>query len=142
MKTNTVEILLAKGIRPSPQRVALLSAIRQRKDHPTAEMLFEELRPSIPTLSKTTVLSTMRLFQNAGLVRDVRAEEGELRFDGECAFHAHFKCRGCGVLFDIFPAGDHVRPYVDMKAGFEVDDEQVIYYGLCPECSTNSKKGN
>lgn len=141
MISNFVSALISKGIRPSPQRVALLAAITPRKDHPTAEMLFEELRPSMPTLSKTTVLSTMRLLRNAGLVRDVRAEEGELRFDANCDFHAHFKCRACGALSDIFLENIHSRPYVDLPEGFEIDDEQLIYYGLCPECSTTQKKG-
>lgn len=141
MKTNIVEILLDKGIRPSPQRVALLAAIRPRKDHPTAEMLFEELRPTMPTISKTTVLNTMRLLQSAGLVRDVRSEEGELRFDGNCDFHAHFKCRECGGLFDIFPEVVHKETFVDLPENFVIDDEQLIYYGLCPKCSTTPKKG-
>lgn len=139
MRTNYVEMLVSKGIRPSPQRVAILESLRGRCDHPTAEMMFEDLRPGMPTLSKTTVLSTMRLLQGAGLIRDVRCEEGELRFDGNAGFHAHFKCRGCGTLEDIEVKGVHQKPYVELPKGFSVDDEQVIYYGFCAKCQKKGK---
>ena len=135
MSTNSQEILLAKGIRPSPQRVAVYEALSGRRDHPTAEVLFEALRPTMPTMSKTTVLHTMRLLQSVGLTRDVRCEEGELRFDGSPDFHAHFKCRDCGALIDIPVTEVHRTTYVPVPKGFKVDDEQVIYYGLCAKCA-------
>ena len=135
MKTNIAELLASKGIRPSPQRVAIYEAVAGRRDHPTADKLFGELRKTMPTMSKTTVLATMRLLQGAGLIRDVRAEEGELRFDGCAKFHAHFKCRKCGALADIEVAGEHTATYEKIPSGFVVDDEQLIYYGLCPRCS-------
>ena len=140
MSSNVLEALLAKGIRPSPQRIAVYAALIGRKDHPSADTLFSELRSSMPTMSKTTVLSTMRLFQSAGLIRDVRCEEGELRFDGCSEFHAHFKCRECGALIDIPIAGSHQRPFVTLPEGFVVDDEQLIYYGFCDKCSKQKGK--
>ena len=135
MDTNTSQILLAKGIRPSPQRVAVYEALSGRRDHPTAEVLFEELRRTMPTMSKTTVLNTLRLLQRVGLTRDVRCEEGELRFDGSPDFHAHFKCRECGGLFDLPVKGGHRSTFVAVPRGFKVDDEQVIYYGRCARCA-------
>lgn len=137
---TTADILLSKGIRPSPQRLAVYEALAGRRDHPSADVLFRELRLKMPTMSKTTVLNTMRLLQSVGLVRDVRCEEGELRFDGNAEFHAHFKCRECGVLVDIPVDVDRKNPFVALPEGFVVDDEQLIYYGLCDKCS--KKKGN
>ena len=139
MSTNIVDTLMNSGIRPSPQRVAILESLLSRRDHPSAEMVFRDLRPSMPTMSKTTVLETMRRLQRAGIIRDVRCEEGELRFDGRPEFHVHFKCRECGGLFDIPVAGEHRKAYADLPEGFVVDDEQLIYYGFCKECTT--KKG-
>ena len=140
IETDSFELLSRKGIRPSPQRVAILDSLCGRRDHPTVEMVFEDLRPSMPTLSKTTVLDTMRRLQAAGLVRDVRCEEGELRFDGGVEFHAHFKCRRCGGLFDLAVAGGHDAPYVRIPGGFAADDEQLIYYGLCRQCNKSTRK--
>ena len=139
MSTKVTQILISKGIRPSPQRVAVYEALFGRSDHPSTEKIFHELRPSMPTMSKTTVLDALRLFQNAGLFRDVRCEEGELRFDGNVQFHAHFKCRACGELFDIPVETPHSTTYTKLPEGFDVDDEQLIYYGLCKTCS--KKKG-
>jgi len=137
---TTIDILLSKGIRPSPQRVAVYESLAGRRDHPSAEVLFRDLRPRMPTMSKTTVLNTMRLLQSAGLIRDVRCEEGELRFDGNAEFHAHFKCRECGALFDIPIKSEHLENYIALPKGFVADDEQLIYYGFCDKCS--KKKGN
>lgn len=139
MGMKSSEILLAKGIRPSPQRVAVYEALSGRRDHPSAEVLFGELRRTMPTMSKTTVLNTMRLLQGVGLTRDVRCEEGELRFDGSSDFHAHFKCRQCGALIDIPVSGGHQSTYVPIPKGFKVDDEQVIYYGQCPKCAAKKR---
>ncbi len=141
MKTNIAETLLSKGIRPSPQRLAVYEALVGRRDHPSADVLFQALRPTMPTMSKTTVLNTMRLFQRVGLVHDVRCEEGELRFDGSIDFHVHFKCRDCGALFDIEMKEPHSRPFAEMPKGFTFDDEQLIYYGRCDKCSGKTKKG-
>ncbi len=94
----------------------------------------------MPTMSKTTVLNTMRLLQSVGLVRDVRCEEGELRFDGNAAFHAHFKFRECGEIFDLPGDSEHLEAYVSLPAGFVADDEQLIYYGLCAQCATKRSK--
>lgn len=82
----------------------------------------------------------MRLFQDAGLFHDVRCEEGELRFDGNRDFHAHFKCRKCEALYDIPIECAHENTYTPLPKGFVVDDEQLIYYGFCPHCSTNNKE--
>lgn len=139
MKTKTVEMLREAGIRPSPQRVALLESVLGRRDHPSAETVFADLRRSLPTLSRTTVLNTLRLFRGAGLIRDVRAEEGVLRFDGRPGFHAHFKCRGCGGLFDVAVPGGRNGFYASVPPGFSVDDEQLIYYGFCNRCSNRKQ---
>ena len=142
MESKSIKALLEKGIRPSPQRLAVYEALVGRKDHPSADTLFNELRPTMPTMSKTTVLNTMRLFQSAGLIRDVRCEEGELRFDGCNEFHAHFKCRVCGAIIDIPVEAPHKKAYAKVPDDFVVDDEQLIYYGICKKCNaTKNKKG-
>lgn len=133
------EMLSGHGISPTPQRMAIFESIRSRRDHPTVDMLYDDLHEELPTLSRTTVYSTMRLLAANGLVLEIRTEDGELRYDGTTDFHAHFKCRHCGGLFDLEAPVPH-RHFVAMPTGFRVDEEELTYFGLCPECSGNSGK--
>ncbi|MGN0855096.1 MAG: Fur family transcriptional regulator [Kiritimatiellia bacterium] len=140
MITETAERLKARGIRPSRQRVALYDYLSSVRTHPTVDDVFTALRPALPTLSRTTVYSTMRLFVGKGLAQELRTDEGELRYDGFTHFHAHFKCRGCGGVYDIDVPGRHTRLYVTMPEGFVEDSEHLTYYGFCPTCSEKKIK--
>jgi len=134
------EILNAKGIVPTPQRVAVYAAIAGRRDHPTVDAVFAELRKKLPTLSKTTVYTAMQLLAKHRLIGAVHAEQDEIRYDGICEFHAHFKCRRCGGLFDIALPRAHRKAFAEMPAGFAPDDEELTYYGLCPNCSNRKNR--
>jgi len=137
---TAAEILNAKGIVPTPQRVAVFEAIAGRKDHPTVDMVYAEVRKGLPTLSKTTVYTTMQLLTDRKLISAVHAEADEVRYDGMCQFHAHFKCRRCGRLYDISLPHEHRKAFADMPPGFVLDDEELTYYGLCPNCSIKPRK--
>lgn len=140
MITKTAEQLKARGIRPSQQRVALYDYLTSMRAHPTVDDAFTALRPSMPTLSRTTVYTTMRLFAEKGLALEIRTDEGELRYDGFTHFHAHFKCRRCGGVYDIDVPGKHRRCYVEMPEGFVQEGEYLTYYGFCPMCSEKEIK--
>ena len=138
MISSTPELLQQHGISPTPQRVAVYGALRGRTDHPDVDAVFEKLRDALPTLSRTTVYSTMQIFARKGLVREVHAEDGTLRYDPDTRFHAHFKCRDCGGLFDIGLPDCHDHPFASLPAGFVHDGEELVYYGRCPQCSSAS----
>lgn len=138
---NTIASLFLKehNIIPTPQRVAVYASLLKRYDHPTADILFNDLRATMPSLSRTTVYTTLKLLVDNRLVQEIRAENGEMRYDGHIEFHAHFKCRNCGGLFDIDVGGGHSKYYAPMPKGYVVEVEQLTYYGICPNCS--KKKG-
>lgn len=135
MITEGSELLQAHGIAPTPQRLAIFRRVLGRKDHPSVDRIFVELRPKMPTLSKTTVYTTMQMLADERLIGRVCIEDGEVRYDGSASFHAHFKCRTCGGLFDIGVHEPHDRPFAALPKGFRQEDEQLLYFGLCPKCS-------
>jgi len=137
---SVAKILSDIGIVPTPQRVAVYEAVAGRRDHPTVDTVFAELRKKLPTLSKTTVYTTMQLLARKKLIGAVHAESDEVRYDGMCSFHAHFKCKKCGRLYDIDLGHAHTKAFAEMPEGFAVDDEELTYYGLCPDCSTKPRK--
>lgn len=132
-------MLKEKGIAATVQRVAILEQIYGRRKHPSVEEVYSQLKKTMPALSKTTVYATLQLFAEKQLVGVVRGDGAEVHYDGVADFHAHFKCRRCGGIFDIGLPGGHLKPFATLPAGFAAENEELIYYGLCPKCS--NKKG-
>jgi len=126
------ELLKSAGIKPSYPRVRVLDYLLGTKSHPTAEEVFSHLVEDIPTLSRTTVHSTLHLLADAGLARVVTVDGNQKRFDADVANHAHFRCRVCHRVYD-FPAGDGEEISPELF-GFKVEERDVYFHGLCPRC--------
>lgn len=125
------------GIKPSMQRVAVMEYLMTHATHPTADEIYVALSPSMPTLSKTTVYNTLKLLAAHGAILLLDIDERNARFDGDTSPHAHFWCRGCGMVRDL-PMPVAPEELVLNDSRFEVDDMQVYYKGYCPKCSGES----
>ena len=129
---NSTSIYLSgHGIRPSVQRIAIMRYLLKNRTHPTAEDVFEALRRQIPTLSKTTVYNTLKLFVENGAALYVGIDEKNARFDGYVEPHAHFRCKKCRCIIDLPMEIDKVVP-----KDFSGDMEEFYFYikGLCEDC--------
>ena len=122
--------LVGKGIHASQQRIAIMDYLLKNRTHPTADEIFMALSPSMPTLSKTTVYNTLRLFEEQGAVVALSIDERNLRYDAYTDGHAHFRCRCCGRVFDM-PAP---LPAMSDTGGFRIESTHVYHWGVCPSC--------
>ncbi|MGN0725473.1 MAG: Fur family transcriptional regulator [Treponema sp.] len=102
MEKNYFMQIAEAGIRPSVQRVAIFQYVSEHHTHPTVDTIYSELFPKYPTLSRTTVYNTLKLFAEHGLVQTIQIEEDKLRYDANTAPHIHFKCIKCGAVSDVF----------------------------------------
>ena len=129
-------LLDERGLRPSPQRVAIFSHLYNNKGkHLTAEEIFDTLTPDYPTLSRTTVYQTLDALCERGLVMRLAVDDGLMRFDAEISHHGHFKCERCKKIFDFFYAKHlTLHPPPLPPEGFLVKGTQFHYIGLCPKC--------
>lgn len=137
---NAYHTILSKaGIRPSVQRVAVYSFLCEHPEHPTVETLYAELSPLYPTLSKTTIYNTLKLFESKRLIRTLKIDDDKLRFDADVQPHLHFKCECCGKLFDVYDNSD--LPAFILKCndliprGFSMAKMQVNLWGTCDACA-------
>jgi len=131
---NPDKILVAHGIRPSRQRRAILEFLVAHPIHPTAEDVYCALYKKIKTLSRTTVYNTLRLFCSCGAAQMITLEENEMRFDACTTPHGHFKCSGCGKIFD-FSCGDlFPNSLKNLPSGFNPTDAQLYVHGYCKDC--------
>lgn len=134
-KQEIAERLTLKKIKPSLQRIAIYDFLLKNPNHPTADMIYSALSPSIPTLSKTTVYNTLRQFTECGLVTSLTIEEGELRFDADTSIHMHFKCTECGKIFDILQPIE--VPEEILPKGFLMLKSQTNFWGICRDCGNH-----
>ena len=127
--------LKIRKIRLSHQRLKVLEYLTENLHHPTVERIFADLQKNIPTLSKATVYNTLRTLTEAGLVRVIGIEDHETRYDIEVENHGHFKCESCGSIYN-FSIDPNLLRSEDLN-GFQVNDRNVYFKGVCPRCLSN-----
>ena len=126
------EKLKSFGIKPSMHRLAIYRYLDEKRNHPTAEMIYQELLADNPTLSRTTVYNTLKLFAANYAIQEVIIEDGEMRYDADVSAHAHFKCKKCGSIHDFFFTPGKYLP--ELSPEFEISEIHVNFRGICPEC--------
>lgn len=127
------EHLLKYGIKPSLQRMAVMNYLMQHKTHPTAEEIFNDLYPVIPTLSKTTVYNTLKLFAEHNAILCIQIDDKNARYDADTSSHAHFRCKSCGCIHDLKIEGletIHIENYGKLT----VTECHIYYKGYCKDC--------
>ena len=127
------------GIRPSVQRVAIYAYLCEHPIHPTVDMVYLALAPVYPTLSRTTIYNTLKLFAEYGLVQTIQIEDDKLRYDANMTPHLHFKCVKCGKVYDIF--NEKLLNEIDkecsnlLPSDFTVEKIQTNIWGVCSDCA-------
>jgi Fe2+ or Zn2+ uptake regulation protein len=130
---NVSEYLRDHGIKPSYPRIRILNYMLTRKNHPTVDMIYDELSKEIPTLSRTTVYNTVNLLSKNGLVQRLTIDEQEVRYDADISFHTHFKCEKCGKILDLPVEGNPQN--IIIPKDLYVREIQCYLFGLCDKCN-------
>lgn len=119
----------------SRQREAIRENLRNRCDHPTADMIFQDIKSVYPNVSLGTVYRNLTFLVDRGEIIKLPQEDGSTRYDGDIQPHDHFNCRVCGSVKDL-----HVSNPVDLAqeaaSQFDgiVESCSVTYYGVCADC--------
>ena len=116
----------------SYQREQIFGVVRNTEEHPTAEMVYERLKPSMPRLSLGTVYRNLRQMAQEGQLKELDGPVA--RFDAETDPHTHFCCTDCGAVSDL---GVPYDPSLDAAAaqdGRLIREHALTFYGLCPAC--------
>ncbi|MFS8513783.1 MAG: peroxide-responsive transcriptional repressor PerR [Planifilum fulgidum] len=134
---KAVEKLKATGVRMTPQRQAILEYLLSTMSHPTADEIYKALEKDFPNMSVATIYNNLRLFKEAGLVRELTYGDSSSRFDANMSDHYHIICRRCGKITDFkYPPLVEVEQEAARKTGFQVDSHRMEVYGLCTDCQT------
>ncbi|MEU0167237.1 Fur family transcriptional regulator [Streptomyces iakyrus] len=134
---TTAEELRGAGLRVTAARVALLEAVRHG-DHLGAEAIASEVRGRVGHISVQAVYEGLHALTAAGLIRRLDPPGSPALYEGRVGDnHHHLVCRSCGAVADVDCAVGHAPCLTASDdRGFAVDEAEVIYWGLCPACST------
>ena len=126
------------------KRNAILHCLQERTDHPSAEMIFNTLKPEIPDLSIGTVYRNLTIFRQQGVATCIATVGGVERFDGNVSEHVHFICNECGSVIDLHQLAtpETLRAEAASCVGGRVDACQLSFTGVCKECLSNQKSGS
>jgi Fur family peroxide stress response transcriptional regulator len=130
-----IEYLQRYGAKITAPRIAILKLFENRRDHPSAEQIFLELKPDYPTLSIATVYSTAQLLAKGSMLRILSIDEKKVNYDPDMNPHGHFLCKGCKKLFDVRTACDIMSSFIPSDGISSVEDAEVFYYGHCSKCA-------
>lgn len=128
--------MMGKTRKRSRKRDAILSCIRSTRRHPSAEWIYDQLKPEIPDLSRGTVYRNLRLFLAEGAVASVGVVDGLERFDGDVSPHAHFICRRCGEVVDLpgLASLETMAGQTEDLTGGRIESCVLSFSGLCRHC--------
>ena len=121
------------GKRFSRQRELIYEALRQTEQHPTAEMIYQWLKPANPSLSLGTVYRNLNLLADEGAIR--RMAFPVERYDAKTMPHPHFCCDQCGAVYDLhLPYDAELDRQALLASGHDVTGPEVVFHGICTKC--------
>ncbi|GAB2825564.1 Fur family transcriptional regulator [Actinocorallia aurea] len=134
---TAAEQLRGVGLRVTAARVALLETVRVG-DHLGVEAIASGVRDRVGHISLQAVYEALSALTAAGLVRRIEPAGSPARYEGRVGDnHHHLVCRACGVVADVDCAvGEAPCLTASDDRGFTIDEAEVIFWGLCPDCST------
>ncbi|MBO5543432.1 MAG: transcriptional repressor, partial [Oscillospiraceae bacterium] len=121
----------------SQKRDVILSALQARPDHPTAEMLFRDVKATIPEISLGTVYRNLAVLEQQKLVLSAGQVDGQERYETRTDPHAHFICRECRRMFDLEWSSALQDILQDARENLSCTPESctLTVTGLCADCS-------
>ncbi len=133
-------MLRGAALRVTRPRVAVLTAVHAHP-HADTDSLIRAVRADLPDVSHQAVYDSLSTLTTAGLVRKIQPSGSVARYESRVGDnHHHVVCRSCGVIADVDCAVGEAPCLIAADddgslAGFAIDEAEVIYWGLCPDCS-------
>lgn len=144
-KTERIEayrrICRDQGLRITVQKRAILEAVLDLDNHPTADQVYESVARVVPDISRTTVYRTLEAFARIGVITKACHPGSSTRYDPRVELHHHLICLHCDAVIDITDTGlDALKLPDTSDHGFEVRDFRVQLRGICRRCQTKDQK--
>lgn len=132
-----------KGLKITPQRVAVYKALIESADHPTADEVYQHVRKEFNNISLDTVNRTLHTLTRIGTAFLVEGTGQPRRYDGGLEDHQHFRCVTCGAVIDFhYEPFDNIHVPEELAGQFTVLRKSVYFEGICNQCMGNKEVMN
>ncbi|TSE01469.1 transcriptional repressor [Skermania sp. ID1734] len=127
-------------LRVTRPRLAVMEAVHAHP-HADTDTIFGAVRTGLPAVSRQAVYDVLHALTAAGLVRRIQPSGSVARYESRVGDnHHHVVCRSCGAIADVDCATGEAPCLTAMDDnGFRIDEAEVIYWGLCPNCSSQNE---
>ena len=127
------------ALKYSRQREAIKEFLAARCDHPTADVIYQNIKISYPNISLGTVYRNLGLLSDMGEILKITAGDGKEHYDGNTMPHNHFVCKNCGCVIDLYMDNiDHIKDTASRNFNGQIDSYTTVFYGTCGSCIKHS----
>lgn len=127
------------NLKHSKQRDSIMEFLRERKDHPTADIVYTNVRKTFPNISLGTVYRNLTLLADIGEIARIRVGDGVDHFDADTSLHYHFICKECNSVIDL-DMENMAEMNETANRNFDglIEGHITYFYGKCGNCSIKS----
>jgi Fur family transcriptional regulator, stress-responsive regulator len=131
------------ALRVTRPRLAVLAAVHEHP-HADTDSIIRFVRADIGEVSTQAVYDVLRALTTARLVRCIEPAGSVSRYESRVGDnHHHLVCRSCGDIVDVDCAtGNAPCLHVSNDHGYAIDEAEVVFWGLCPECIAIEIRGD
>lgn len=130
------------ALKYSRQRELIKDFLMTRKDHPTADLVYSNIRQDCPNISLGTVYRNLTLLADLGEIQRLRVGDGIDHFDADTSSHYHFICSDCGAVIDLeMESIDNITDIAGKNFDGSILGHVTYFYGKCSKCKELSSDG-
>ena len=128
------------SLKHSRQREEILNFLMTRKDHPTADVVYMNLRQQFTNISLGTVYRNLTLLADIGEISRIRVGDKTDHFDADTSLHYHFICNECGAVIDLeMESIESIIQAASQNFGGHIAGHTTFFYGTCEKCIKSSQ---
>ena len=141
IKESIIKQLKEKGLKVTPQRMAIIEVLIEQKNlHPGARLVYEEAKKKKKSLSLSATYATLNELSRHGIIKTLQFDKMENRYEGNLEEHINLICERCKKILDYKVPITVDQRGVAKKTGFSITDTRLEYYGYCRECREEKKR--
>jgi len=123
----------------SRQRESIKELLNSSCNHPTADMVYINVKQEFPNISLGTVYRNLNLLADLGEAIKITAPNGGVHFDGRTVPHYHFCCNKCGEVMDLdLDELDFINEAAGKNFNGIIESHSMMFYGICENCSKSN----
>jgi Fe2+ or Zn2+ uptake regulation protein len=134
MTNQIIEKLREKGVKVTPQRIAIINYLQNNLNHPDVEEIYNHVLEEYPTISLATIYNTLDKLEEINEVVKLKiTDDNKVNYDYKKKPLHHFYCKKCGNIFDVDIVCDYAKMLV--VQGHKIDEVHGYFKGICSKCN-------